>query len=196
MISMAARRECRAPNSLMVLLLVSLLISFSSNCVGAAALTTSRSEQGQAISSGSWAVVAQGRNQPITLSPYVLNWTVSGGTAFDYFHVRNVGSLMLHSVRVVVTQVRLTGNANSQEIFFELCLGGGWDVSTNLCSGTILEIGRSSNLSFNLSQLNLGAGSSLEVRARTRPNNQSTFETTLTTQVTRADSRPRQVSHS
>lgn len=196
MISSIATRENRNLDSLKVLLLVSLLISFTTNAVGATALTMSRSEQSQTASSGSWATVAQGRNQPVTLTPYILNWTVSGGTAFDYFHLKNVGSFTLHSLRVMVTQVRLTGNANSQEIFFELCVGGGWDVSNNLCSGTILEIGRSSNLSFTLSQLHLGVDSFLEVRARTRPNNQSTFETTLTTQVTRADFRQRQVSHS
>ena len=137
------------------------------------------------MSSASWAVVAQGRNQPLARAPYILVWSVATGTAYDYFNFVNVGSTVIQGFRVTITQVRLTGTAKSQEIYFERCIAGAWNTATNTCSGLITQVGKASDGFFTLSNLNLAVNASLEIRARTVPNNQSTFETTLSTQINR-----------
>ena len=169
-------------------------IPFSSSAANA--LQTGRAERIHTMSSATWAVVAHGRTQPVTPNPYILVWTVTSGTAYDYFFLRNTGTIMVQSFRVAIAQVRLTGNGNSQEIFFERCIGGSWNPATNLCSGTASLIGRASDGQLLLSSLNLVPGSFVDFRARTLPNNQSTFETTLSTQVKRSDLRSAETSNS
>lgn len=181
---------------LLVLLLsfVMPLTSFNGERAGAAAKgSVVRSNP---LTSGSWAIVAHGRNQPTTPAPYILVWTVTQGTAYDYFYLRNVGTTSVNSFHVLITQIRLTGTTSAREIFFERCIGGSWDPLTHLCSGTILQVGRASDALLALTNVNLASNEFLDMRARTLPNNQSTFETTLSTQVTRSDARPGQVGHS
>jgi hypothetical protein len=186
---MARRLTLRISRLTSLVALLNLLTLLHFPALPAGALEIGRVERTHAVGSAAWAVVAHGRTQPATPAPYILLWTVTGGTAYDYLYLRNTGSIILQSFRVAVTQVRLTGNANSQEIFFERCVAGSWNPSTNLCSGSVTLIGRASDGQLSLTNLNLAVGSSVEVRARTLPNNQSTFETTLATQVRRSDFR-------
>lgn len=181
----------------MLLLIAAVLLgALPANLVRAEAATMARSERGHAVSGASWAIVAQGRNQPVTRTPYILIWTVSTGTAYDYFRLLNIGTISIQSFRVWITQVRLTGNANSQEILFERCVGGLWDPATNLCSGSITLIGRTSDTLLTFTNLNLSVDSFIDIRARTLPNNQSTFETTLSAQVSRSDIRTAEIRNS
>lgn len=176
----------------LVLLLSFIWISGSS----ASAVVTGRFEGSQSITSGAWAIVANGRNQPVTKTPYVLVWSVTGGTAYDYLQFRNIGTIPIQGFSVTITQVRLTGNANPREIFFERCNGGSWNVVSHTCSGSISELGTATSGLLTFANLSIGVGSFLEVRARTRPNAQSTFETTLATQITRAHIRLAEISNS
>lgn len=180
----------------LLLAMFTLLIQIPVGSPSANALQTGRAERIHTMSTATWAVVAHGRTQLVTPNPYILVWSVTSGTAYDYFFLRNTGSITVQSFRVSITQVRLTGNGNSQEIFFERCIGGSWDPATNLCSGTTSLIGRASDGQLLLANLNLAVGSLLDVRARTLPNNQSTFQTTLTTQVQRSDLRSAGTSNS
>lgn len=181
---------------ILLLSMLTLLIPILMESPSASALQTGRAERIHVMSTAKWAVIAHGRTQPVIPSPYILVWSVTGGTAYDYFYLRNTGSIMVQSFRVAITQVRLTGNGNSQEIFFERCNGGSWNPATNLCSGTTSLIGRASDGQILLTSLNLAGGSFVDVRARTLPNNQSTFETTLSTQVKRSDLRGAEMSNS
>lgn len=181
---------------MLLLIAVILIGALPANFVSAEAATTARIERAQTASGASWAVVAQGRNQPVTRTPYVLVWTVTGGTAYDYFQLLNIGSISIQSFRVAITQVRLTGSGRSQEIFFERCVGGLWDPATNLCSGSITLIGRTSDALLTFTNLNLSVDSFIDIRARTLPNNQSTFETSLSTQVSRSDIRTAEIRNS
>lgn len=180
---------------LITLITLVLPLTFFSG-TSAEASATSRAVRANQIASGSWALVAHGRNQPVTLTPYILVWAVTQGTAYDYFYLRNVGTLPIKSLRVFITQIRLTGTTSAREIFFEQCSGGVWDPATHLCSGAVTQIGIASDGIFAFSNINLASNQFLDMRARTLPNNQSTFETTLSTQVMRSDIRPAQVAHS
>lgn len=148
------------------------------------------------VATTSWAVVALGRNQTPSASPYILLWAVSTGTAYDYFSFRNLGSVTLNGFRVAITQVRLTGNSPANEIFFERCLGGTWDSATTLCSGTVVQIGKASDGFLLFSGLSFLSNAAIEMRARTVPNNQSTFETSLSSEVSRSNVRASQISNS
>ena len=181
---------------ILLLIQLGLVGILPANIVSADAAISTRIERIQTLSTASWAIVAQGRNQPLTRTPYILAWTVTTGTAYDYFRLLNIGSISIQSFRVAITQVRLTGNGRSQEIFFERCIGGVWNPATNLCSGSISLIGRTSDAVLALTSLNLASDSFIDIRARTVPNNQSTFETTLSTQVSRSDIRLGEVRNS
>lgn len=160
------------------------------------AISIARSNHQVVATSTSWAVITVGRNQTPSTSPYILLWGVSTGTAYDYFSFRNIGSATLNSFRVIITQIRLTGNSPANEIFFERCLGGIWDPATSLCSGTVVIVGKASDGTLLFSSITLLASTSIEMRARTVPNNQSTFETSISSEVSRSDARLPQVSNS
>jgi hypothetical protein len=175
------------------LLLISLLMSGTPT---AAAHLGASIHRTSGISTAEWAVIAYGENQPVIARPYILIWSVKGGTALDYFFFRNSGSTFIRSFRVEITQIRLTGNARAPEIFFEQCLGGVWNSTTDQCSGTVLLVGRASDSQFTMTNLNLVSSAQLSFRSRTAPNNQSTFETTLSVHVARSDAQIAEVRNS
>ena len=160
------------------------------------AVVESRQQHSVRVTSSAWGAVAQGRNQSVTRSPYLLMWTVTGGTAYNYFGLRNTGTLPLQAIHVLITQVRISGSNRPNEIFFERCLGGSWNSTTHTCSGTVIEVGRASQTSFPLSNLDLGVNSFVDMRARTQPNSQNIFDTTLDVHVSRNDFRLPEVRNS
>ncbi len=160
------------------------------------ATVDSRQQNFVKVTSAAWGVVANGKNQSVTRSPYLLIWSVTGGTAYNYFELRNVGSTPIHAMRVLITQVRISGSNKANEIFFERCLGGSWNSTTHTCSGTIIEVGRASQGQLSLAGLNLAINSFVDMRARTQPNSQNVFETTLDTQISRSDFRIPEVRNS
>lgn len=160
------------------------------------AAVIARSSHQLEFSTSSWAVIAIGRNQIASNAPYILLWSVTTGTAYDYFTFRNIGSTTLSGFRVTISQVRLTGNSPANEIFFERCFGGIWTPATALCSGTVVLVGRASDGVLVFSNQSFAANTSIDMRARTVPNNQSTFETSLASEVSRSNVRVAQVSNS
>lgn len=193
---MSRRRWKSAVCRALVLLLSFIWSSIWISGSNASAVVMGRFEGSQSITAAAWAVVANGRNQPVTTTPYVLVWSVTGGTAYDYLQFRNIGTISIQGFSVTITQVRLTGNANPREIFFERCDGGSWNVATHTCSGSISVLGRATDGLLTFANSAIGVGSFLEIRARTLPNAQSTFETTLATQITRAHIRIAEIRHS
>lgn len=172
-----------------------LTVQTSSTSMAHAAMT-SRVERLHQATSASWAVIAQGRNQPTTRAPYILVWSVASGTAYNYFELRNVGTISIHSITVVITRVRISGNTKANEIYFERCVGGSWSPATNTCSGSVVEVGRASQGQFLLTGLDLPITAFVDMRARTLPNSQSVYETTLDTHISRDDARSAEVRNS
>ena len=156
----------------------------------------SRQQSAVKVTSAAWGAVAQGRNQTTTRAPYLLMWSVTSGTAYNYFELRNVGTTALHAMKVLITQVRVSGSNKPNEIFFERCLGGSWNSATHSCSGTIVEVGRASQGQFQLTGLDLPITSFIDMRARTQPNSQNIFDTTLDVHISRGDFRNAEVRNS
>lgn len=144
----------------------------------------------------SWAIAAVGENQSVTNAPYILNWSVSGGTAYNYFALQNTGTTSVVGFLVIINQTRVGGNAPPNDIFFERCVGGLWDSLTNTCSGTVNLVGRASDITFTFSNVNLSPGAGLSMRARTTINGRNNFSTQVNTYVSRADIRNAQITHS
>jgi hypothetical protein len=85
----------------------------------------------------------------------------------------------------MISQTRVGGNGPANEIFFELCLAGNWNSTTNSCSGTVVLLSRGSDSRFNLSAINLATGSQLDIRARTAINGRNNFATSISTLINR-----------
>ncbi len=162
----------------------------------ASAGQSARAVKSSSTSTATWAVSAIGQSQIITYQPYSLTWVVTSGVAYDYFALRNIGSVPISNFFVAINKIRLSGNSNPNEIFFERCVGGIWSVSTNQCSGTVALIATASDASFVFSGINLSIGGEISMRARTQASNRNNFSTMLTTYVSRQDIRGQQVTNS
>jgi hypothetical protein len=147
-------------------------------------------------STSSWAVVAVEQNQSPTFAPIILTWSVSGGFAYDYFTFRNIGGVIANNFAVAIAQRRVSGNAPANEIVFERCVGGTWNITSNVCSGSVSQVGSATNSSIHFSSIALAPGNELAMRARTTINNRNQFEITLSVQLSRSDVRAKQVVHS
>lgn len=136
-------------------------------------------------STGSWAIQAIGQNQTPSNSAYTIIWAVNKGTAYSFFSFRNTGSFTVTSFQVSVTQSQIGGSGKPPDTTFDLCSNGIWDATTNICSGTVVTIGTSADLILTFTNLNFASGSDLSMRAKTKPNLQNAFTTTLSASVDR-----------
>jgi hypothetical protein len=142
------------------------------------------------LATANWSVVAAGTNQSVTNTPYLLSWSVVGGSAYNFFSFRNTGSLDVSSFSVVVSQTRVGGTGPANAIDFELCSGGVWNVTTNTCSGAVVLVGRALDLNFNFANLQLTPNSELSMRAKTAVSGRNNFSTQLDVLVSRSAVRP------
>ena len=144
----------------------------------------------------SWAVVAVEQNQAPTLAPFILTWSVSSSSAYDYFTFRNIGGVVANNFFVTVNQRRVSGNSPANEIFFERCVGGVWNTTNDSCSGTVLLVGKASDTTVSFSGVSLAPNNEIAMRARTAISNRNQFQTTLSVQISRNDVRAKQLVHS
>ncbi len=142
------------------------------------------------LATANWSVVAAGANQSVTNSPYLLSWSVVGGSAYNFFSLRNTGTVNVNSFSVVVSQTRVGGTGPANAIDFELCSGGVWNLTTNTCSGVIVLVGRASDLNLNFANLQLTPNSELSMRAKTAVSGRNNFSTQLDVLVSRSAVRP------
>ncbi len=147
------------------------------------------------LNSAAWGVVAVENGQTPTSSPFVTTWTVSGGTAYDYFDLRNIGTVTVNGVLALVNQTRV-GSGPTNELFFERCINGSWNISSHTCSGSVTQIGKASDKSFTLSSVALAPSSAIQIRARTPVSSAYVFTTTISTYINRSDIRGGQVTNS
>ena len=186
--------QMASPKTIQVISMV-LLVSLAWITPSSAAIK-SRTERATQLSVPFWSVAAVKNSQVTTNAPLVLSWSVSGGTAYDFFELRNTGNVLLNSFRFSVTQVRVKGSGNANPVFFESCTGGVWSATTLTCSGTIQLIGSSNDLIMNFSSLSFAPSNQISMRARTSNSNRDNYETSLSVLVSRTDVRPGQISHS
>ncbi len=137
------------------------------------------------LATANWSVVAVGTNQSVTNAPYQLSWSVIGGSAYNFFALRNSGSLNVDAFSVVVSQNRVGGSGAANPVDFELCSGGAWSATTNICTGTVVFIGRASDLNLNFSNLQLPPNAELSLRAKTAVSGRNNFSTQLDVLVSR-----------
>lgn len=138
------------------------------------------------IATANWSVVALGTNQSVTNAPYQLSWSVIGGSAYNFFTLRNSGSLDVNSFSVVISQTRVGGSGAANLVDFDLCSGGTWNTTTNNCSGTVVPVGRASDLNLNFSNLQFTPSAELSMRAKTAVSGRNNFSTQLDVLVSRS----------
>ena len=138
------------------------------------------------LATANWSVVAAGANQSVTNSPYLLSWSVVGGSAYNFFALHNTGNVSVSAFSVVVSQTRVGGTGSANAVDFELCYGGVWNVTTNSCSGVVVLVGRASDLNLNFANLQLTPNSELSMRAKTAVSGRNNFSTQLDVLVSRS----------
>ena len=141
------------------------------------------------LATANWSVVAVDTNQSVTNAPYQLSWSVIGGSAYNFFTLRNSGSLNVDAFSVVVSQNRVGGSGAGNPMDFELCSGGTWNGTTNTCTGTVVLVGRASDLNLNFSNLQLPPNTELSMRAKTAVSGRNNFVTQLDVLVSRSSVR-------
>jgi hypothetical protein len=52
------------------------------------------------LATANWSVVAAGANQSVTNSPYLLSWSVVGGSAYNFFALHNTGNVSVSAFRL------------------------------------------------------------------------------------------------
>ncbi|MEY3346000.1 MAG: hypothetical protein RLZZ581_794, partial [Actinomycetota bacterium] len=138
------------------------------------------------LATANWSVVAVGTNQSVTNTPYQLSWNVIGGSAYNFFRLQNSGTLNVNSFSVVISQTRVGGSGAANPVDFELCSGGVWNATTNTCTGTVVLVGRASDLNLNFSNLQLPPNTELSMRAKTAVSGRNNFSTWLDVLVSRS----------
>jgi hypothetical protein len=157
------------------------------------AKTSSQLNKSGVIATDSWSIVAQaasqGSGQATTSTSYPLSWTVSSGNAYHYFSLHNQGSLLVINISLIISQTRVGGNGAANEVFFEWCANGVWNITTNSCSGTIVLLGSSLQSSLTMANVNLIVGANLQLRAVTAVSGRNNFSTSVSPIVSRGDVR-------
>lgn len=138
------------------------------------------------VTTANWSVIAVGSNQSATNTPYLLTWTVSSGTAYNFFNLRNTGSVAVSDLNMTISQSRLGGSGPANSVEFELCSGGLWNSVTNTCNGSVVLLGKASDLVIIFANLLLNPTSELSIRARTAVSGRNNFSTQLDIYVSRA----------
>lgn len=179
------------PRASAFIALVLLLSTSQSSAQGA---LVGRAERQLSITSAKWSVNAVGLNQSVSNVPYLILWSVSGGSAFDFFTLRNTGSISVNSFLLTIEQQRLSGSQSANPVTFEACLGATWNTATSTCPGILTLIGQASDKSLVIGNLSLQSGEEISVRARIQASGRNAFSTTLSTSITRNDIRfPREL---
>lgn len=167
-----------------------------SNTTPASAGQHAQNSRSNTATSATWSVAAVGNGQLPTYQPLTLTWTVSAGTAYQYFSFNNLGTTTVNSFLVTVSQTASVNNGLVNDVFFERCLNGTWNTATNTCSGTVILIGKATDQVFSFANAALSVNAGISMRARTPPNNRNTYVTSISTSVSRLDIRPSLVTHS
>jgi hypothetical protein len=160
----------------------------------ASAGVAGKSERSQIASTASWGVSVVNQNNVSTNQDYPLTLIASGNTSYNYFSLRNTGSLTTSFFTVSLLQdVIKNKNLKPGDVIFERC-DGLWNTTTNTCSVTPVQVATGVSSTFQITTpLNVGA--EIKMRART-PNNNQSIGFSLRVQVPRSSIREGQVTNS
>ena len=160
----------------------------------ASAGVASRSERSQISTTATWGVSVVDQNNVIINQDYPLTLIASGNTSYNYFSLRNTGSLSTSFFTISLLQdVIKNKNLKPGDVIFERC-DGLWNTTRNTCSVTPVQVATGGSSSFQITTpLNVGA--EIKMRART-PNNNQSIGFLLQVLVPRSSVRGGQVTHS
>lgn len=142
------------------------------------------------VTTAEWRAVATPQNSTPVNQALILTWSVSHGTAYQYFDIVNSGTIDVTSQTFHVTNVLdKGGNAKAPTVTFEACLNGTW-VAVNSCSGTVVALGSTTTEIFTTVNTPLPVGSRLRLQATTTPSGTSSYTTTVNISIDRSQVRP------
>jgi len=175
-------------------ILISATLTMVISALPASAGVAGKSERSQISSTASWGVSVVNQNNVITNQDYPLTLIASRNTSYNYFSLRNTGSLTTSFFTVSLLQdVIKNKNLKPGDVIFERC-DGLWNTTTNTCTVTPVQVATGVSSSFQITTpLNVGA--EIKMRART-PNNNQSIGFSLQVLVPRSSVRGGQITHS
>lgn len=182
----------RASASLTGLTLLAVMLALAPSTLSLASLTPLVA-RAVSVSTLKWAVVPLAQAGVVGSGPYTLSWEVSGGNAYDYFDLVNLGSVDVNQFVMTVTNVPTGSSQNLPLVTLDVCVGGSWNTTANTCSGSIQTLGQGTASGMTVTMASLPLGSRSAIRATTRPNTRNNAVTTVAVSVSRADIRAGQV---
>lgn len=139
----------------------------------------------------SWGVAAAPSGSPPTLGPYVLSWSVSGGTAYEFIDFVNVGTADTAGYVFMATVTPSGGGGGrTPNVTFDVCENGSWNQSTNTCPGSQRTLGTASTFGLSVTMPSLAVNTRVSLRASTPANSRNNAVTSLMLSVSRHQVRP------
>lgn len=133
-----------------------------------------------------WAVAPLPAGAVTGSGSHTIVWSVTSGSAYDYFDLVNVGTADVSGYRLTATNVpNGTGGQVAPIVTFDTCDNGSWSLPTNTCTGTLRTIGTSSTSGFTLAMPAITAGSRVSLRASTKPGGRKSTLTVIDLTVSR-----------
>lgn len=176
-----------------------ILMGFTAFSILASALpvsagVTGRTLRTQTTLTAAWGVSVVNQQGAVANTDYVINFSNTGNTSYDYFSLRNTGNITTNTFTVLVIQdVLKNKNLAPADVIFERC-DGTWNTTTNTCSVVAVQVATGVSPSFSVN-LPLGVNSEIKMRARTQNSNRS-IGLSLRVQVSRSGIRGGQVINS
>jgi hypothetical protein len=154
------------------LLILCVAFTVAASAMPASAGVIGRGVRTQTTSTASWGVSVVNQNNVVVNQDYPITLVSTGNTSYNYFSLRNTGTLTTNTFSVLIFQdVLKNKNLRPGEVIIERC-DGAWNLTTNTCSVTPIQIATGSSTSFDITSA-LAVGSEVKLRARTPNNNQS-----------------------
>ena len=173
-----------------------MVVSFSlvTSALPSSAAVIGRGVKSQIVNTSSWGVSLVNQSGVVVNQDYLINFSSTSGTSYDYFTFRNTGTLTTNTFTVsIIPDVQKNKNLVPADVIFERC-DGSWNLSTNACSVTPVQVATGASTSFAVTNA-LAVGGVLQFRART-PNNNRSIAISLRVQVPRSSVRSGQVVNS
>ena len=147
------------------LLILCVAFTVAASAMPASAGVIGRGVRTQTTSTASWGVSVVNQNNVVVNQDYPITLVSTGNTSYNYFSLRNTGTLTTNTFSVLIFQdVLKNKNLRPGDVIIERC-DGAWNLTTNTCSVTPIQIATGSSTSFDITSA-LGVGSEVScVRA-------------------------------
>jgi hypothetical protein len=144
----------------------------------------------QSVTSANWGSVFVLHSQTATSGALIIDWTNVKKNPYQFIDLVNTSSVALIGQTVSTSSVRNgSGNQPLPTISFSICRAGVWDPLTDLCSGTIVDLGVGTNGTLQVTEP-VPVGGRLAIRASTTAGAGSPFTTTFSSVVSRTQIPP------